>query len=114
MAKRKGGVTSLSEPKVFSAAEVRTIWRERTKMRDERLRKTNDENNLIRKENKQLVKDNRLLELVIDALKLKIEALETLRRIDNEDLTILERAIKERDIKIARLTTQALEEPNHG
>ena len=97
MAKRKGGSKPLSEPKVFSPAEVRTVWRERTMMRDQRLEKVNHENDLLRKENKQFTRDNKLLELTVDALKLKIEALETLRRIDSEDLTRLENAPKECD-----------------
>jgi hypothetical protein len=87
----------LSELKAFSPTEVRTVWRERTKMRDQRLKKVNHENGILRKENRQFEKDNGLLELVIDALKLKIQALETLRRIDDEDLTRLEKALKERD-----------------
>jgi septal ring factor EnvC (AmiA/AmiB activator) len=97
MVKKEGGVAPPFESKAFSPAEVRTVWRERTKMRDQRLKKVNHENNILRKENRQFEKDNGLLELVIDALKLKIQALETLRRIDDEDLTRLENALRERD-----------------
>ncbi len=66
-------------------------------MRDQRLKKVNHENDILRKENRQFSKDNELLELVVNSLKLKIEALETLRRIDSEDLTRLENALRERD-----------------